>query len=135
MVHHLTINYDSPMTALSRLDDANFLRSSPIAEDVVKSVMIELSKVAKAAGYSIPDETIEEHLDRPRERLKSGGKEPSMLTDVRENRPLEVEAILGNTVRIARRLQVDTPRLDLIYALAQGLSFSIVRDDRFVPIA
>jgi len=42
-----------------------------------------------------------------------------MLQDYESKRPLEVEAILGNTVRIARRLDVSTPHLDALYALLE----------------
>jgi len=47
---------------------------------------------------------------------------------------LEAEAILGNAVRIARQLGVETPRLDLLYSLAGGLSYSIKPDERWKPL-
>jgi 2-dehydropantoate 2-reductase len=130
----------NPICALTRCDDANFLRSTPAAETAVRAVMKEISALAAAAGkaagaeYIISEAMIEEQLARPTERLETGGKEPSMLTDVREGRPLEAEAILGNTVRIARQLGAETPRLDLLYALAGGLSYSIKPDERWKPL-
>ena len=42
----------------------------------------------------------------------------SMALDYENGRPMEIEAILGNTVRAARKLGVATPNLDAIYALA-----------------
>jgi 2-dehydropantoate 2-reductase len=125
----------NPSCALTRCDDANFLRSSPEAEIAVRGLMAEVTAVSGAAGYPISAEVIEEQLSRPKSRMDKGGKEPSMLTDVRWNRPLEVEAILGNTIKVARRLKVETPRLDLIYALTKGLDYSIKPDDRWTPIA
>jgi 2-dehydropantoate 2-reductase len=97
--------------------------------------MEEVLKVAGAAGYRIPKEKIDSRINRMRGLMKTGGKEPSMLTDVRESRPLEVEAILGNAVQIARTLHVDTPTLDVLYALAKGLSFSISPDKPWIPLA
>jgi 2-dehydropantoate 2-reductase len=44
-----------------------------------------------------------------------------MLTDVREDRPFGVEAILGNTVRLAKERGVRVPLLGALYALAKGL--------------
>jgi 2-dehydropantoate 2-reductase len=46
------------------------------------------------------------------------GQEPSMLVDVRNNRPIEVEAILGNTVNIAKEHHVEVHYLELLYVLA-----------------
>jgi 2-dehydropantoate 2-reductase len=42
----------------------------------------------------------------------------SMALDYENGRPMELEAILGNTVRAAGKLGVATPNLDAIYALA-----------------
>ena len=42
----------------------------------------------------------------------------SMALDYENGRPMEIEAILGNTVRAARKVGVATPNLDAIYALA-----------------
>lgn len=35
---------------------------------------------------------------------------------------MEVEAILGNALRIAREIKIDTPRLELLYVLSAGLN-------------
>jgi len=125
----------NPMCALSRCDDANLLRSSAGADGAITSVMCEVARVAAAAGYLVSEQVIAEQMARPRERLRTGGKEPSMLTDVREGRALEVDAILGNAVMIARELKVDTPRLELLFALAGGLSYSIKPDGEWKPLA
>lgn len=112
--------------ALSLRSDADFFRSSEEAEQVMRDVMHEVLVVAHALGYTgITEETLEHHMDRHIQRMKTQGKEPSMLTDVRHNRPLEVDAILGNTLRIARQAAVKTPMLSLLYALTKGLNKSI----------
>lgn len=125
----------SPITALTRCDDANFIQSSLVAEACIRTVMGEVCKVAGAAGYHISKNIIEGHLKITKDRLKTGGKESSMLTDVQENRPLEADAVVGNAIKIARRLNVETPALDLLYALAKGLSFSISPDKPWVRLA
>ena len=110
----------SPITALSLCSDADFLRSSPGALDLVRSVMFEVVALARALKIKgVTEEVAEEQLSRHRKRTV--GKEPSMLTDVREGRPFEVEAIVGNTVRLAKEHGVKMPLLDAIYALAKGL--------------
>jgi 2-dehydropantoate 2-reductase len=127
----------NPSTALSLCDDGNFLRSSPEAELLIVKLYKEVALVAAAAGYpnAITDEEIERQLVRSRQRKASGGKEPSMLTDVRSNRPIEVEAILGNTIRLAAKLGVEVRYLELLYVLAKARNFQIAPGDQWVPLA
>ena len=117
----------NPLAALSLCDDANFLRSSRTAEPLIKTVMAEIGAIATAAGYPnlITEEMIEQDLERPRERLETGGKEPSMLVDVRHGRSMEIEAILGNAVRMAERLDVQVPVLGVVYTLAKARDFAL----------
>ena len=99
--------------------------------------MLEVAGVATSEGYpnAITDEGIEKDLDRPRSRLKAGGKEPSMLTDVRAHRPIEVEAILGNTLRIAEKHGMETPYLELLYTLATARNYELDRPSSWNPIS
>ena len=48
------------------------------------------------------------------------GSKPSMLLDWEAGRPMEIEVILGNTVRIARARGVEMPRLQTVYALLRS---------------
>ncbi|KAJ9661422.1 hypothetical protein H2198_001990 [Neophaeococcomyces mojaviensis] len=126
----------NPICALTLCDDANFLRSSEDAFQMACDVMREVGRVAQAYGYNtITDESIKEHMKRHQERMDTGGKAPSMLQDVEHGRPIEVEAILGNAVRLAQGVKIDVPYLRLLYALAKGLNFSIIRDGAWRPIA
>jgi len=125
----------NPVCALSRCDDANFLRSSDEAETAIRALMGEVAKIAAAAGYEISQANIDEQMARPKLRMATGGKEPSMLTDVREGRALEADAIVGNAIKEARRLGVEVPRLEMVYAMIKGLGYSIVRDDKWMDIA
>ncbi|KAF4979567.1 hypothetical protein FZEAL_4271 [Fusarium zealandicum] len=55
---------------------------------------------------------------------RNKGARPSMLLDWEAGKPLELEVILGNPVRIARERGVELPRLQSLYALlrsAQGM--------------
>jgi 2-dehydropantoate 2-reductase len=125
----------NPVTALTLCDDANFLRSSDVADDMIVKIMRQTGDIARAAGYdTITEEWIQKSLNMQRGRKDTGGKEPSMLTDVRNRRPLEVEAILGNPVRLAHKLGVAVSYLELLYALAKGLNFSTVKTDEWKPL-
>jgi len=91
----------NPICALSQCSDAGFLRTSAEALTIVRRAMLEVVRVARAKGYAgITEETAEWQLSRAVGREKKGGegKEPSMLTDVREGRhgTMEVCFILSN---------------------------------------
>jgi 2-dehydropantoate 2-reductase len=110
----------NPISALSLCTDADFLRSSPHAVDFVWAVMKEIVGLAQALKIEGIDENLAEwQLSRAKKRTV--GVTPSMLQDVQANRPFELEAIVGNTVRLAREKGVKMPLLDAIYALAKGL--------------
>jgi 2-dehydropantoate 2-reductase len=117
----------NPLCALTQCDDGNLLSSSPEAEGVILDVMREVAKVADASGYpgAVSEEEIQTQMVRSRARKIGGGKCPSMQTDVQEGRKLEVEAILGSVVKRAKSLNVDVPKLEMIYVLTKALSFSI----------
>ena len=104
---------------------------------MIRKIMLEVARVATAEGYpdAITDEKIEQDLERPRSRLAVGGKEPSMLTDVRAHRPIEVEAIIGNTLRLAEKHKLDTPYLELLYTLASARNYELTRPSSWRPIA
>jgi len=65
-----------------------------------------------------------EHLAKPELILKSNerntGGRPSMLVDWEAGRPMELEVILGNPVRLARRAGVDLKRVQTLYALLKS---------------
>jgi len=66
------------------------------------------------------------HLAKPEQILVSSernkGAKPSMLLDWEANKPMELEVILGNPIRIARMRGVEMPRLQTLYALLKSAS-------------
>lgn len=117
----------NPTCAMTRCRDAQFLASSSAALDFVREVMLEVLAVAKAEEVKGLDESmIDFQLGRA---TTSGlpGVEPSMLADAFQGRRMEVEAILGNTVRAARAKDVSVPKLEVLYVLALGLQSAAAR--------
>jgi 2-dehydropantoate 2-reductase len=126
----------NPVTALTLCDDANFIRSSGGALEMLKDIMREVGATAQAYGYDNIDETsIAEQMVRHEERLITGGKEPSMLVDVRHERAVEVEAILGNVVRMAKAKKVEVPLLSMLHVLTKARNFSICKPNEWKMIA
>ncbi|KAF2478497.1 ketopantoate reductase PanE/ApbA C terminal-domain-containing protein [Neohortaea acidophila] len=99
----------NPICALTRLDDARFLNSSSFAVTYVQRVMHQVVDIAQESGYMVVTHaTAEERLKQITDRSSSMGYEPSMSADVQRRRPLDIEAILGNAIRIAQTLGVTT---------------------------
>lgn len=117
----------NPTCALARLRDVEFLASGgDEARDFVWGTMVEVVDVARACGYDeINEDEAKRQLERATARIGTLGVEPSMLADVWAGRALEVEAIMGNCLRVAREKGVKTPNLAALYVLAKGLDGSL----------
>ncbi len=85
---------------------------------LVRSVMEEVCAVASAAGHGLPEDVVDRMIADTR---KMTPYKTSMLLDYEAGRPMEVEAILGNAVRAARRLRVPVPHMETLYALMCGI--------------
>jgi 2-dehydropantoate 2-reductase len=94
------------------LNSAEIL-AKPELEKLVKDVMLEVKKLAKAEGYEIPEELIPAMIEATRVRINPAIT--SMLLDFRCKRPMEVEAILGNSVRFAKENNVEVPFIEGLY--------------------
>ncbi|KAI0181076.1 6-phosphogluconate dehydrogenase C-terminal domain-like protein [Hypoxylon sp. FL1284] len=128
----------NPVCALTRLRDREFMESTKKQggeeeeeEDAlgfVRDVMREIAAVARACGHpDVDDKLVEFQIGRARAR-DLPGVQPSMLTDAVAGRAMEVDAIVGNTVRLAREKGVPVPMLRTLYFLANGLNESFSRD-------
>ena len=117
----------NPLCALARLSAGEFAQ---VPELVTTAQLLtdEVIIVARAKGWELP-------ASRASDVVASGGAingtptggRSSMHQDVLANRPLEVEAILGQVQQFAREEDVPTPTLDVICAITRGLDLSIRR--------
>ena len=90
--------------------------------------MLEVAAIAQACGYSdINASTAEHQLGRAKARALPG-VEPSMLADAKVHARMEVDAIVGNAVRLAEEKGVETPLLRAVYALVKALDESFARE-------
>jgi 2-dehydropantoate 2-reductase len=116
--HKLTINASmNPSAVLSGGTGNARMSLDPELRIHLKGVMEEIF----AAAPSILGRPFPESLATPEKILKSTernkGSKPSMLLDWEAGRPMELEVILGNPVRIARSKGVEMPRTHSLYAL------------------
>ncbi|MFL6549240.1 MAG: ketopantoate reductase family protein, partial [Povalibacter sp.] len=82
----------------------------------------EVCAVAQAEGHAIALEYVEKLIEATH-TMKA--YKTSMAQDYEAHRPLEIEAILGNVVRIAQAHEVDTPILSTLYALTRMVAANI----------
>ncbi len=113
--------WNAPFNPISVLAGGADTRGMLGAEDgmaLVRRVMEEVSRLAAATGHRLPADTVDRMIEDTR-RMEP--YKTSMLLDFESRRPMEVEAILGNAVRIARREDVPVPHLETLYALLKML--------------
>jgi 2-dehydropantoate 2-reductase len=84
----------------------------------VRAAIGEVCAIAAADGHALAPDTPQTQIEGT---LRLPNYVSSMGQDRLAGRPLETEALLGNAVRIARRLGVEAPRLEALYALLRML--------------
>jgi len=133
--HKLCINAAfNPTAVLSGgRGNADIVTDTELREHVA-SVMQEIWDAApRVLGQAFDAKQVAtpERIIKSNERNK--GSKPSMLLDWEAGRPMELEVILGNPVRIARAAGVSMPRLQSTYAMLK--SMQAVREERAAAAA
>ncbi|KAK7753430.1 hypothetical protein SLS62_004505 [Diatrype stigma] len=114
----------NPICALTKLRDRQFIDAHDDALDFVRDVMLEICSVAQACGYAgINKDKVDFQIGRASVR-ELPGVQLSMMADALARRSLEVDAVIGNVVRLAKAKGVGVPLLRSIYLLVNGLNRS-----------
>ncbi|KZV76016.1 6-phosphogluconate dehydrogenase C-terminal domain-like protein [Peniophora sp. CONT] len=128
----------SSMCTVTRSPVASLLSSQmlpamlPVLQDLMKEVIL----VARSEGVTTsdlsddaPTSVLNNCLDQYSDTCNSNPSlfKPSMLVDLEAGRPMEVEPIVGNVTRAGRRYEVQTPRLDILYAQLRVLQLDLLR--------
>ncbi|CAE6464598.1 unnamed protein product [Rhizoctonia solani] len=96
-------------------------------------ILTEAISVARALGYSeqaVPSSLIESTIEDTGALHRPGEPsthKPSMLVDMETKRPLEIEAIIGEVVRVGKEHGVDVPTLETVYTLLQVVQAGLLR--------
>ena len=83
-------------------------------EQLVRAIMGEVVTAARAVGANLPAEVIDQKIAAT---TTMGPYRSSMQVDRQGRRAMEVEAILGEPVRAAKRAGVAVPKLEMLYRL------------------
>jgi 2-dehydropantoate 2-reductase len=104
----------NPISVLGGGADTKTMVENPESLELARKVMEEVCLIAEAAGHPLPGEVVQQNIDGTRAMAPY---KSSMLVDFEAARPIEVEAILGNGLRVAKRHGVSTPHMESLYGL------------------
>lgn len=108
LLGNMTFN---PISALTRATLGEMIGFAPTRE-LVAAAMAEAQEVAARLGITFGI-TIEQRI---RGAAEMGGHKTSTLQDIEAGRETEAEWLVGAVAEVGRMLDVQTPRLDTLYA-------------------
>ncbi|KAL5114636.1 hypothetical protein ACEQ8H_007481 [Pleosporales sp. CAS-2024a] len=119
--HKIAINASmNPSSVLTLCSPNADMASHPEMQRHLLAVMHEVLDTAPKilntplpAGFATPEQIINSTI-----RNKSGSR-PSMAMDWDAGKTMEIEVIMGNPIRAARRRGIEMPRLQTLYALVR----------------
>lgn len=104
----------NPISVLSGGKNTSEILAQPFGRKLVIEVMREVQKLSKLNGAEVPEEQIGTFISMT-EAMKP--YKTSMLLDFEAGRPMEIEAILGNAIRIAEKNTLEIPHIQTLYSL------------------
>ena len=108
----------NPVSVLAGGADTGWLCDGAELEKLCRDLMDEVIAAAASEGIVIAPKEADDMMAYTRTLDPYNS---SMLQDYLAGRPLEVEAILGNTLRIARKNGVAVPKMETCYALLKSI--------------
>src|SRR5271163_4093882 len=119
---NLTFN---PISALARATLEDICRFPP-TRALAAAMMGEAQTVGEAFGirFRLP-------IDKRIAGAEAiGPHKTSMLQDIEHGRAIEIDALLGSVIELARLADVETPHLDAVYAVTRLLGETVVKSGR-----
>ena len=104
----------NPLSVLCGGADTSHMMNDDNVRKLAESIMREVTEVAAAHGHPLAEESIRKNIQ---DTAIMKPYKTSMLLDFESRRPMEIEVILGNAIRLAESKRVPVPHLQTIYAL------------------
>lgn len=104
----------NPISALTHAT-LEVLCTDPGTRAVAKGMMLEAQEIAEALGVKFPID-VERRIDGG---AAVGAHRTSMLQDLDQGRPMEIDALVGSVQELGRVVGVPTPTIDTVLALVQ----------------
>ena len=109
----------NPLSVICSGADTSEMMSDDKIQELSRSIMEEVIQLASADGHPLDMALIEKNIT---DTIRMKPYKTSMLLDYEAGRPMEVEAILGNAVRIAGKNSIQVPHIKTVYALLDILN-------------
>ena len=106
----------NPISIMGGVLDTAQMLASPESEAFVRKAMQEVCDAAAANGHPQHPKLIDNMIAGTRAMPPY---KTSMALDYENNRPMEIEAILGATIRAGKKAGAAMPALEAIYAIAR----------------
>ena len=106
----------NPISIMGGVLDTAQMLARPEHEAFIRKAMQEVCDAAAANGHALPPKLIDNMIAGTR---AMPAYKTSMALDYEQGRPMEIEAILGATVRAGKRAGVAMPALESVYAIAK----------------
>ncbi len=124
---NLSFNPISALTGATLVD----LVTYPLTRELCIAMMREAEQIANALGV-----TFRVGIDR---RIagaeKVGAHKTSMLQDLEQGKPLELDALVGSVVELGRLTKTPTPHIDAVYACTSLLSKTALEQGNRMAVA
>ena len=104
----------SGVTALTRKTIGEVVNDQDTCQLFVKTIA-EVFELSKAKGINLPENIVADRLNFARDKLQPTMKS-SLLRDLEQGKPLELDALNGYASKLGKQLGVPTPVNDFIYA-------------------
>jgi 2-dehydropantoate 2-reductase len=124
---NLTFNPVSALSHATLEDICRFLPTRALATEMMR----EAQTVGEAFGIRFRL-SIEKRIAGAE---SIGAHKTSMLQDIEHGRAIEIDALLGSVIELARMAKVATPHLDAIYAVTRLLGETVVRSGGGLSLA
>jgi len=107
--------WNAPFNPLSVIQNQNTkeILDNPQTKTLVHKIMQEVLTLAKADDCELDPGLIEKNISMTQVMKPY---KTSMLLDYEAKRPLEIEAILGNAIKFAKKKSIEVPNLSNIYS-------------------
>ncbi|MCG6167955.1 ketopantoate reductase family protein [Leptospira sanjuanensis] len=104
----------NPISVLSGGKNTSEILAQSFGRKLVVEIMKEVQKLSEVDGATVPIEQISKFIQMT-EAMKP--YKTSMLLDFEAGRPMELEAILGNAIRIGEKYGLEIPHIHTLYSL------------------
>ncbi len=104
----------NPVSALTQGTLAG-MANDPAVRAVVRAMMVEAEKVARALGVDLPVD-VDTRIGWARD---VGEHKTSMLQDLEQGRPMEIDALTGVVAEMGDLVGIETPTIEAVLALVR----------------